>query len=94
MSGVPTLHIRNVPVEVYEALRQRAGRSRRSLNAEVVETLRASVEDVAERERLLDELDAIRREALLPADAPKPEDVIRAGREERTRELERRTRGL
>jgi plasmid stability protein len=94
MTGVPTLHIRNVPMEVYEALRRRAGRSRRSLNAEVIETLRASVEDAAERERLLAELDDLRREFLLPEDAPKPEDVIRAGREERSRELERRTRGL
>ncbi len=91
---MPTLHIRNVPLDVYEALRRRAGRSRRSLNAEVIETLRASVEDAAERERLLEELDDLRREFLLPDDARKPEDVIRAGREERSRELERRTRGL
>lgn len=94
MSEVPTLHIRNVPVEVYEALRRRAGRSRRSLNAEVIETLRASVEDIAERERLLQELDDLRREFHLPDDAPRPEDVIREAREERERELERRTRGF
>jgi plasmid stability protein len=94
MSDVPTLHIRNVPVEVYEALRRRAGRSRRSLNMEVIETLRVSVEETAERERLLQELDDLRREFLLPEDAPKPEDVIREGREERGRELERRARGL
>jgi plasmid stability protein len=94
MSEVPTLHIRNVPVEVYEALRRRAGRFRRSLNAEVIETLRISVEDTAERERLLEELDDLRREFLLPKDAPAPEDVIREAREERERELERRTRGL
>jgi plasmid stability protein len=90
---MPTLHIRNVPVEVYEALRRRAGRFRRSLNAEVIETLRISVEDTAARERLLEELDDLRREFLLPEDAPAPEDVIREAREERERELERRARG-
>jgi plasmid stability protein len=94
MGSVPTLHVRNVPIGVYEALRRRARRSRRSLNAEVIETLRASVEDAAGRQRLLAELDELRREFLLPEDAPKPEDVIRAEREERSRELERRTRGL
>jgi plasmid stability protein len=94
VSAVPTLHIRNVPVEVYQALRRRAGRFRRSLNPEVIETLRVSVEETAERERLLQELDELRGEFLLPEDAPKPEDVIREAREERERELERRTRGL
>jgi plasmid stability protein len=94
MSEVPTLHIRNVPVEVYEALRRRAGRFRRSLNAEVIETLRASVEETVERDRLLQELDDLQREFVLPEDAAKPEDVIREAREERDRELERRTRGL
>jgi plasmid stability protein len=94
MHEVPTLHIRNVPAEVYEALRSRAQRAYRSLNAEVIETLQASVDATRDRERLLAELDAIRREFLLPEGAPKPEDVIRAGREERERELDRRVRGL
>jgi plasmid stability protein len=93
MSSVPTLHIRNVPAEVYEALRRRAERSRRSLNAEVVEALREVVSR-DERYGLLEELDALRREFLLPDDAPKPEDVIREARDERARELERRARGL
>jgi plasmid stability protein len=90
MSFVPTLYIRNVPVGVYEALRRRAKRRRRSLNNEVIDTLRASVEDAAERDRLLRRLDELQREVVLPEGAPKAEDVIREGREE----LERRARRL
>jgi plasmid stability protein len=40
MNGVATLHVRNVPPEVYEALRARAARNGRSINAEVIELLR------------------------------------------------------
>lgn len=42
-----TLHVRNVPDPVYEALRRRAWRNGRSINAEAV----AILEDAARRER-------------------------------------------
>lgn len=89
-----TLHIRNVPQAVYEALRSRAERSGRSLNAEVIETLEASTMSETDAELLLTRLDELRREWLAPSDLPKPEELIRQAREERTRHLERVTRGL
>lgn len=94
MRLVPTLHIRNVPQVVYEALRRRADRSGRSLNAEVIETLEASTTDEADAEARIAQLDAFRREWLAPADMPKPEQLIREAREERTRQIERAVRGL
>ena len=43
MIGVATLHVRNVPPEVYEALRARAARNGRSINAEVIDVLTRTV---------------------------------------------------
>lgn len=77
MSVVATLHVRNVPVPVYEALRRRAQRHGRSINAETV----AILEDVARRERsstpITDRLAEIARQINLPPDAPRAEDIIR-----------------
>ena len=86
MSSVPTLHIRNVPAEVYEELRERARRAGRSLNAEVV----AALQEFLRKDRsygFMEELDAFRREWLAPEAAPKPEEIILEAREERTRRL-------
>jgi plasmid stability protein len=87
MTGVPTLHVRNVPDGVYAALRKRAARSRRSLNAEVIDVLERSLEREVEAERLQAQLEEFRREWLAPDDAPTPEEMIRAGREERDRRI-------
>jgi plasmid stability protein len=87
MSEVPTLHVRNVPDGVYAALRKRAARSRRSLNAEVIDVLERSLERELESERLQAQLEEFRREWLAPDDAPTPEEMIRAGREERDRRI-------
>jgi plasmid stability protein len=82
---MPSLHVRNVPPQVYAALKKRAARNGRSLNAEVIELL----EDVAERERLgttiTKRLRQLAAEINLPPDAPKPEDIIREARDERAR---------
>jgi plasmid stability protein len=51
---VSTLHVRNVPAELYERLQQRAQAQGRSLTAEVVSLL----------ERALDETDATQAEVL------------------------------
>jgi plasmid stability protein len=93
MRGVATLHIRNVPEDVYAWLRERARRSGRSLNAEVVEALRATV-DRGERAGFMERLEELRREFLLPDDAPPAEVVVREARDERAREIDRRARGL
>lgn len=82
MIGVATLHVRNVPPDVYEALRARAASRHRSINAEVVEILRETLErpdmsEILERMRLLAErID-------LPPDAPTPEQIIREARDSR-----------
>lgn len=89
-----TLHIRNVPEVVYDALRRRAKRSGRSLNAEVIETLEGSVQDDADAEARIARLEELRREWLAPADMARPEELIRQQREERARHVERVTRGL
>jgi plasmid stability protein len=83
MTDVPTLHIRNVPGGVYEALRERAARRHRSLNAEVIDLLEKSLERELESAQLRAQLEEFRREWLAPDDAPAPEQLIRAGREER-----------
>ena len=94
MSNVPTLNIRNVPEKVVATLKRRAKENGRSLNAEVVEVLKDYDERHTRTRELLRELDELRAEWLLPDDAPNPEDVIREARDERTRELDRRIRGL
>jgi plasmid stability protein len=87
MTEVPTLHIRNVPGGVYQALRERATRGHRSLNAEVIDLLEKSLAMELETERLRAQLEEFRREWLAPDDAPTPEEMIRAGREERDRRI-------
>jgi plasmid stability protein len=94
MIGIATLNIRNVPEKVVATLKRRAKENGRSLNAEVVEALKDYDERHTRTEELLRELDELRAEWLLPDDAPAPEDVIREARDERTRELDRRVRGL
>lgn len=91
---MPALHIRNVPPKVIATLKRRAKENGRSLNAEVVELLKEYDERHTRTEELLRELDELHAEWLLPDDAPKPEDVIREARDERTREIDRRVRGL
>jgi hypothetical protein len=87
MSIVPTLNIRNVPERVVATLKRRAGENGRSLNAEVVEALKAYDERYTRAEEMLRELEEFRREWLAPPDVPSPEEMIRAGREERDRRI-------
>jgi plasmid stability protein len=94
MTGMPALHIRNVPAKTIVTLKRRAKENGRSLNAEVVEALKDYDERNTRTEELLRELDELHAEWVLPDDAPRPEDVIREARDERTREIDRRVRGL
>ncbi len=90
---MPTLYIRNVPVEVYEALKARAKREGRSVNAEALKIL----EDVAEREpdprALVAELWELSKEVKRSPGDPTAEEVIRILRDSGEEALERRLRG-
>jgi antitoxin FitA len=76
-----TLHVRNVPVDVYEALRARAAREGRSMNAEVIAILRRSLTARRDPDDVIADLRRLRERVRLPADAPAPEDLIREDRD-------------
>lgn len=83
MTCVPALHVRNVPADVVEALKARADRNGRSLNAEL---LRVLAEGAARERRdtpITRRLEEIARSIDLSPDAPKPEELIRADRDSR-----------
>ena len=87
MSDVPTLNIRNVPERVVATLKREAKKNGRSLNAEVVEALKDYDERHTHADELRRQLEEFRREWLAPPDAPTPEEMIRAGHEERDRRI-------
>lgn len=69
------LHVRNVPDELYERLRERAASQKRSLGAEVVLLLESAVTREAGTEGDLFERLRQRREALARRDGPFPPSV-------------------
>ncbi len=78
---VPTLHIRNLPEDVYLKLKARAAREGRSLNQEAIAALRASVADTRSVEEVLESIRRRRERNPWPADAPPPEELIRQDRD-------------
>lgn len=84
MSGVPALHIRNVPEEVYEGLRERARARGTSMNAEAIEILGDAVR-LRQRswEETLACIDELSKRWNLSPDAPAPEELIRRDRDSR-----------
>jgi antitoxin FitA len=76
-----TLHVRNVPDELYEALRARAEREGRSINAETIAVLREVLRPSAED--LLEEIRSLRARTTLPTGAFAPERIIREDRDAR-----------
>lgn len=69
-----TLHVRNVPDEIYKRLRDRAEASNRSLSAEVVVLLRNALEGGKPSQREL--LEEIRRQRTFrPADVGAPDST-------------------
>lgn len=77
-----TLHVREVPDETYEALRELAEERRTSISAETIRLLqRALRTERAGLEELLTEIEATRVEAR--PDAPTPAELIRRDRDER-----------
>jgi plasmid stability protein len=88
MTRMATLYIRNVPPEVYEALKARAKREGRSVNAEAL----AALEELAEQERGREAIDRFLALAeqlgkKIPPDAPSADEIIRQMRDERTAHL-------
>jgi plasmid stability protein len=83
MCEVPALHIRDVPTDVVDALKERARSSGRSLNAELVALLAEGARRHGERGTLTRRLAEIADRVNLPPDAPKPEDLIREDRDSR-----------
>ena len=82
MRAVPTLHVRNVPEEVYEGLRARARARGSSMNAETIEILRDALRWRRRTwDELMADLDAFAKEVGFGPDWPAPEELIRAGRD-------------
>lgn len=79
---MPTLHVRNVPEDVYEGLRARAHERGNSMNAETIEILRDALRWRARSwDELMADLDAFAKEIDFGPDWPAPEDLIRADRD-------------
>jgi plasmid stability protein len=87
--GMATLHVRNVPDELYKRLRSLAEEDHRSLSAEVIDLLQEAAVAGSRRSRTLAALDALHRIAL--ENGPQPEglaaELIREGRDESERDL-------
>ena len=83
MSNMPALHIRDVPDDVLDALRERARSNGRSLNAELVALLSEEARRHRERGTLTRRLAEIADRVNLPPDAPRPEALIREDRDSR-----------
>jgi plasmid stability protein len=79
---MPSLQIRDLPDDVYQALAFRAEREHRSLAQQAVVELRRIPELIA-RERRRQVVEAIRRDLSEPRPAltPPPEDLVREDRE-------------
>ena len=80
-----TLYVENVPDDLYEAIRERAKRNRKSMAAEVTEVLASHFPTTAElkRRKLLLEraLKLSRTRPLKPGPFPSAEEMIREDRE-------------
>ena len=83
MMPVPALHIRNVPPQVHEALRERALRNGRSLNGETVAILTEAVRSDRDPEEALRALDRLRAATRRPTGDLAPEAIIRRYRDGR-----------
>jgi len=82
---MPTLYVENVPKAIYEALRKRAKRNRKSIAAEVIELLEQNIptaEELKGRREFYDRMKELSsREPLTPGPFPSAEEMIREDRE-------------
>jgi plasmid stability protein len=78
------LHVRNIPPDLLERLREQARAEGRSMSAEAVVLLRRAMHSTtsdASRQAAIDRLSEIRRRSRLPAGAPSAEQLVRADRD-------------
>jgi plasmid stability protein len=75
-----TLHVRNVPDDVYEALRTRARAEGRSINAAAITILREALTPV-DAGAMIEDLRRFRARTKLPQGALAPEEIIRRDRD-------------
>jgi hypothetical protein len=78
---VAILHIRNVPDDLYERIRERAAIEHRSLSAEVLALLEEHFPPRPPVRELLESIERRARLYPLPPGAPDPVDLIREDRE-------------
>jgi plasmid stability protein len=81
---MPTLYVENVPEEVYDALRSRARKRRRSIAAEVMSILEESVPTASElkaRRAFLQKLKSLHHPAARESHHPSTQDMVREDRE-------------
>jgi plasmid stability protein len=83
MTAMPAIHLRNVPAEVHEALRERAARNGRSLNGEAVAILAHAVRSDRDPEEAIRALDRLRAATKRPTGEFAPEAIIRRYRDGR-----------
>ncbi len=69
---MPTLYVENIPVELYEALRERARRHRKSISAEVLALLEDNIPTAAELARRKALLERARRIRARPSPSAGP----------------------
>lgn len=76
-----TLHVRNVPTRLHDALIRLARRHKRSLTAEVIRLLETAAEDEWRLDGMRSTLSRIRRgRSTLPSKAPDTVSLLREGR--------------
>jgi plasmid stability protein len=80
---VATLHVRNVPDDLYAALRKRAERENRSINAEAIAILRRALSRRRDADDVLADLRELRHRLRWPEGSPPPEELIRRDRDVR-----------
>jgi plasmid stability protein len=78
---MPALHVRNVPDDVYEALRARADREGRSISQETIAILRRALAARRSPDDIVEELRRLRARTRLPTGKYAPERIIRKDRD-------------
>lgn len=80
---MPILHVRNVPEELYDRIKQQAAESNRSISAEVITLLQRAISDFnRSQEEILDQIR--RRRFFRPSETGAP-DSLSLLREDRAR---------
>ena len=72
---MPILHVRHVPEELYERLRQRARDENRSISAEVISLLERGLQEPARSRKEVVEA-ILRRRSLRPTELGMPDSTV------------------